>query len=287
MGSGVSTSSSAELARRRGRRVNPMTVILAAHGAGDGSEANRRLVELADVLRARRPGLRFGCAFWRGAPSFEDAARSLKGQGPLVVPIMASDGYYARRRLPEEWAKGDPSGSFVITPPIGTLPAFPSVLATKVGEAVADMVRRGLNPVVLLVGHGTTRVRSSGDAARQVRDELALAFPKTEILTAFLDESPHLADVAGSLGGVPVVAAPLLMGGGPHVDVDITRALTASRTSSGPGPMTESLKILSPILDWPELASLTLDAIDSAFPPPVSLGPNLRARPASGVVLAP
>ena len=283
MGSGVSTSSSAELARRRGRRVNPMTVILAAHGAGDGSEANRRLFELADALRARRPGLRFGCAFWRGTPSFEDAARSLKGQGPLVVSIMASAGYYARRRLPEEWAKGDPSGSFVITPPIGTLPAFPRVLATKVGEAVADMVRRGLDPVVLLVGHGTTRVRSSGDVTRQVRDELARAFPKTEILTAFLDESPHLADIAGSLGGVPVVAAPLLMGGGPHVDVDITRALTASRTSSGPGPMTETLKILPPILDWPELASLTLDAIDSAFPPPASLGPNLRARPASGV----
>ena len=30
-----------------------MTVILAGHGAGDGSEANRRLFELADALRAR------------------------------------------------------------------------------------------------------------------------------------------------------------------------------------------------------------------------------------------
>ena len=95
--------------------------------------------------------------------------RSSRGQGPVVVPIMASGGYYVRRRLPEEWAKGDPSRSYVIAPPIGTLPSFPGVLATKVGEAVTDMTRRGLNPVVLLVGHGTTRVRSSGDAARWVR----------------------------------------------------------------------------------------------------------------------
>ena len=129
-----------------------MSVILAAHGAGDGSEANRGLLELAGILRARRPGVRFGCTFWKGTPSFEDAARGSRGQGPVVVPVMASGGYYARRRLPEEWAKGDPSGSFVITPPIGTLPAFPRVLATKVGEAVTDMVRRGLNPVVLLLG---------------------------------------------------------------------------------------------------------------------------------------
>ena len=240
-----------------------MSVILAAHGAGDGSEANRRLLGLAQALRARRPGVHFGCAFWKGTPSFEDAARSLRGQGPMVVPIMASGGYYARRRLPEEWAKGDPWRSFVIAPPIGTLPAFPRVLAIKVAQAVMDMARRGLNPAVLLVGHGTTRVRSSGDAARWIRDELALAFPQTEILAAFLDESPHLQDVAASLADRPVVAVPLLLGGGPHVDVDLARALTEPRTSSGLGRMTETLKILPPILEWPELASLTLEAIDS------------------------
>ena len=257
-----------------------MTVILAAHGAGDGSEANRRLLELADALRARRPGVHFGCAFWKGTPSFEAAARRLRGRSPLVVPVMASDGYYTRRRLPEEWARGDPSRSFVITPPIGTHQAFSRVLASKVGEAVTEMTGRGLNPVVLLVGHGTTRVRSSGDAARRVRDELALTFPHTEILTAFLDEAPHLSEVADSLGDRPVVAVPLLMGGGPHVNVDLARALTAPRMSSGLGYSTETLKILPPILEWPELASLTLVAIDSVSRPPRSSYPNLRARPA-------
>ena len=266
-----------------------MSVILAAHGAGDCSEANRRLLELADALRARWPGVRFGCAFWRGTPSFEEAARSLRGQSPLVVPIMASAGYYARRRLPEEWAKGDPSRSFVITCPIGTLPAFLRILATKVGEAVMDMTRRGLNPAVLLVGHGTTRMLSSGDAARSVRDELALTFPQTEILTAFLDESPYLSDVAGSLGDRPVVAVPLLLGGGPHVLVDLVQALTAYRTFSELGlvpesleVMTHTLKVLPPILEWPELASLTLEAIDAASRVPASLGPNPRAWHARG-----
>ena len=244
-----------------------MTVILAAHGAGDGSEANQGLLKLAGALRARRPGVRFRCAFWKGTPSFEDAARRFRGQGPVVVPIMASGGYYARRRLPEECAKGDPSRSFVIAPPIGTLSAFPRVLATKVGEAVTDMTRRGLNPVVLLVGHGTTRVRSSGNAARWVRDELALTFPRTEILTAFLDEAPRLSDVARSLSDRPVVAAPLFMGGGPHVLVDLARALRAPRTSSGLERGPETLSILPPILEWPELASLTLEAIGSRSVP--------------------
>ena len=255
--------------------LHQMTVILAGHGAGDGSEANRRHLELAEALRARRPGVRFGCAFWKGTPSFVEAARSLRGRGPVVVPVRASSGYYARRRLPEEWAKGDPSRSFVIAPPVGTLPAFPHVVANKVGEAVTGMRRRGLNPVVLLVGHGTTRVRSSGDVARWVRDELALAFPQIAILTAFLDESPHVADVARSLRGVPVVAAPLLMGGGPHVDVDIARALTEPRPSSGLGCVTENLTILPPILEWPELASLTLDSLTH---PPSNRGGGGQVR---------
>ena len=239
-----------------------MSVILAAHGAGDGSEANRRLFELAEALRARRPGVRFGCAFWKGTPSFQDVARNLRGQGPLVVPIMASAGYYARRRLPEEWAKGDPSHSFIIAPPIGTLPVFLRLLAAKVVKAVADMTRRGLNPAVLLVGHGTTRVRTSGDTARWLREELALALPQTQVLAAFLDESPRLTDVAGSLGDRPVVAVPLLLGGGPHVLVDLARALTAPRTSSGLGRASETLEILPPILEWPELPSLALEAMD-------------------------
>ena len=259
-----------------------MTVILAAHGAGDRSEANRALLELTDALRVRRPRVRFGCAFWKGTPSFEEAARSSQGQGPIVVPMMASDGYYARRRLPEELAKGDPSRSFVVAPPIGTLPAFSHILATKVGEAVTGMTERGLNPAVLLVGHGTPRVRSSGDAARRLRDELALTFPQTEILTAFLDEPPHLSDVAGSLGDRPVVAAPLLMGGGPHVLVDLARALTIPRTSSGLDTIMETIKVLPPILEWPELASLTLGAIDSTSRSPASLGPNRRAWHAGG-----
>ena len=239
-----------------------MSVILAAHGAGDDSQANRRLVELAEALQARRPDVRFGCAFWKGTPSFQDAARNLQGQGPLVVPMMASAGYYARRRLPEEWAKGDPSNSFVIAPPIGTLPMFLHVLATKVVKAVTDMTRRGLNPAVLLVGHGTTRVRTSGDTTRWLRDELALALPHTQVLAAFLDEFPRLTDVAGALGDRPVVAVPLLMGGGRHVLVDLARALTAPRMSSGFDRGPETLRILPPILEWPELPSLALEAMD-------------------------
>jgi len=243
--------------------MKPMTVILAAHGAGDGSQANRALLELADALRVRRPHVRFECAFWKGTPSFREAARSFRGQGAVVVPIMASDGYYARRRLPEELAIGDPSRSFVIAPPIGTLPAFFHVLASRVDDARKGMTEGGLNPAVLLVGHGTPRVRSSGDVVRRLRDELALAFPHTEILAAFLDESPYLSDVSGSLGDRPVVAVPLLMGGGPHVLVDLARALSISRASPGLDIVTDTLRVLPPILEWPELVSLTLEAIDS------------------------
>jgi sirohydrochlorin ferrochelatase len=238
-------------------RLDAVDVILAAHGAGNASEANRRIRELADVLRRRRPGVGFECAFWKGTPTYEEATRSLVGRSPLVVPIMASDGYYASRRLLEECAKGDPSRSFVITRPIGTLSAFPGLVATKVRAAIASLTGQGANPVVMLVGHGTTRVRSSGDAARWVREELVLAFPKTEVFVAFLDEPPRIAEVAELLGDRPVVVVPLLLGGGPHVLVDIKNALSAPR------------KILPPILEWPELAALVLDSIDLVTPRPM------------------
>jgi sirohydrochlorin ferrochelatase len=75
------------------------------------------------------------------------------------------------------------------------------------------------------------------------------------------------------------VAVPLLLGGGPHVFVDLAQALTAHRTISGLGRVPESLEILPPILEWPELGSLALEAIDSASRVPASPGPKPRACP--------
>ena len=87
-----------------------MRVILAAHGAGDGSEANRGLLELAHTLGALRPDVTFECAFWKGTPSFERSARRLRGQHPVVVPIMTSDGYYANFLIPNP----------ILLPPLST-----------------------------------------------------------------------------------------------------------------------------------------------------------------------
>ncbi len=102
---------------------------------------------------------------------------------------------------------------------------------------------------------------------------MALAFPRTEILASFLDESPHFSETVASLGGRPVVVVPLLLGGGPHVLVDVVGALDAPRKAEAgrvteTDRVTETLTVLPPISEWPELASLTLEALDVVTGPP-------------------
>lgn len=241
----------------------PQVVALAAHGSGDGSYANQRLAELSDALRSLRPGMDFRWAVWRGRPGMEEVAANLAGRSPIVVPVMASAGYYARRVLPAQWKRGDATLSFRITPSISELRTFSSVVMRNVKEALLEMGARGMAPVVVLVGHGTTRVRSSGNVARRLQGALTRAFPGTTVLTAFLDEPPYLQDVAELLRDRPVIAAPLLMGGGPHLRLDFEKTLVRARTD--PEAQSEaSLEMLPAILEWPELPSLVLEMVDLA-----------------------
>ncbi|MEM9405609.1 MAG: hypothetical protein AAGA81_06195, partial [Acidobacteriota bacterium] len=77
--------------------TSPRPLLLAVHGAGDRSTANLRAVSLAQSLRGRWPGP-VDAAFQKGNPSFSDA---LVTADTVVVPLLAAEGYYARRRLPD------------------------------------------------------------------------------------------------------------------------------------------------------------------------------------------
>jgi len=237
-------------------------VVLAAHGAGDGSEANRKVVELSRIV-ADRIGAEVRASFWKGSPSFTEVARHFAGRAAWVVPVMASGGYYASLVLPERLSHGDPTGSFRLTPALGTLPMFTAVALKMVDEVRSSAFRASGRPAVLVVGHGTTRVGTSGNVAREVARILAAAYRSSEVLTAFLDQPPYLEDAARSLRDRPLLVVPLLMGGGAHVRDDIL-SLFAVEPGSRARRRAAPIEVLPPVLDWPELPSLVLEALDAA-----------------------
>jgi glutamyl-tRNA reductase len=209
--------------------ARPPAVLLAAHGAGDDSIANRRVRQLARRLARRLPGTVVGVGFTLGAPSWDEAASRLQrasGGELVVVPVLTSAGYFGGRRLPAAVDRWDSTTR--ITPPLGTHPRVVGGVVARTLERLREA--RGEGPVVcLVVGHGTARAAAGGEATEAVagalRQALTGAGLDVDVATAFLDQEPLLEQAVRKLVAARIVVVPFLVGGGPHLEHDLAARL--------------------------------------------------------------
>ena len=219
-------------------------VVLASHGAGDESEANRRVRVLAHEIEAtmgqhdqrdqRDQRVRVVPAFALGAPSFAEAIVGAGASDVVVLPLLTSDGVHASRwreqcvrlRRAEKSGPGTPKApSTILLAPIGTQSSFASALAAQIAQH-ASRIARHRRLRVLIVAHGTGARASSADAAyalvARVRQWL-VERKQIDVRAAFLDQEPDIPTAlrdAASTHDVYVV--PFLLGGGAHADSDVS-----------------------------------------------------------------
>lgn len=204
------------------------SLILAAHGGGAGSAANRRLCRIADHLQRRSYFRRVRAAFHLGEPKFADVVRELDDEAEVVVlPVMTSAGYFSRIVLPRALADGhaSPARRLHVLPPLGTHADVPGIVARQLAETAARFALPRDDTTVLIVGHGTPRIRESAAAALRVAGELRARDEWAAVQAAFLDDEPRLEDVPGRLTTGHVLVYPFLIGGGEHTLVDIPQRL--------------------------------------------------------------
>jgi sirohydrochlorin cobaltochelatase len=193
-------------------------LILAAHGAGDGSAVNRRVRDLARQVQTTGAFDDVRCAFNLGAPGFAQALDDTLADAVTVVPLMTSNGYFSQTMLPRELARSSrfPRVEIRITPPVGTHAAMADLVTDRVTEA---MTRFSLDPrdtALLVVGHGTEQHRTSRQATNDLRDVLGARSVCARVEAAFLSEEPRLEHMAHTLAQ---------FGGGDHATTDIPTRL--------------------------------------------------------------
>jgi sirohydrochlorin cobaltochelatase len=203
--------------------MSRQALILAAHGSGDGSAANAHLRRMAARLAE---SARFGhvsAAFHLGSPGYADALEGADADLVTVVPVMTSEGWYARTVLPRELARSRRYAAVDVrlTPPVGTHARIPDLAARHIR---AEVNRLRLDPrtvTLVLVGHGTTRDPWSRVATERLRDALRGRCVARRVEAAFLDEAPRVEDAAGSTRHGAVLFVPFLIGGGEHAIRDL------------------------------------------------------------------
>lgn len=218
--------------------MSDVTILLAAHGAGDASPSNAFVTRLAGALRDSLSDVEVVCAFRKGEPGFADALTRVKSPRAVVIPIMTSEGFFSTRVLPAALAMSTHIADLDITiaQPLGMHPRFIDFTESLFENAIDD---HGLNPAdatFVVVGHGTRQHARSQSRTVDVADAVAVRHADWDVRSAFLDEPPLLTDVAATLRERHVVAVPFLIGGGHHASIDIPEQLGIARASSEVAP---------------------------------------------------
>ncbi len=218
-------------------------LILAAHGAGEESEANALVRDLAEALRARGRFAEVAAAFNLGSPKFAEALDHVRAERVVVVPIMTSEGYFSETVLPRELAR---SAGYIerhvrITQPIGTHPRIADILAELAMRTIRWFGLDAGETTLIVVGHGTERHRWSREATERLCETLRAKGLCAAVHPAFLDESPRVEDAPKRTATKHMIVVPFLIGGGYHATHDIPQRLGLTPAADGQLPVCGSM----------------------------------------------
>lgn len=202
-------------------------LILAAHGADDGAEANQLVVSYADRLAAATRFDVVSAAFHYGTPKFSRVLDLAGADEFLVLPFMATQGYFSQVVLPRELAKNAcySLGALTMIEPVGAHHQLVSLVAQCVDLRLTQHDLKADETTLAIVGHGTPRHGGSRSATHRLVSMIERADICDEVFCAFLDETPDVESILSRATCSNIIVIPHLMTPGLHTREDIPRRL--------------------------------------------------------------
>ena len=216
------------------------SLVLAAHGSTATKHCNDPLHELTAAILQRQKIQRQGIqpaaaadlwiekitpAFLQGEPQMTQVLESLPEGDVIVVPVMTSDGYYLRK-LPEKFACNQNAEKFKfhLSSVFGMHAMIADEMKSLVTNHLASFRLKPQETTVVVVGHGTRRNKTSGEATYRLTNTLADQFPQLNCLTGFLDQDPTAKSIASKITTPNTIILPFLISRGPHTTEDVPQA---------------------------------------------------------------
>lgn len=186
--------------------------LIVAHGfPSDPVPADLAAQDLAARVNAQLPGWQIGAATLARPGALRKA---LQAQPKAwIYPFFMAEGWFTRVQLPRRLAELGHEAP--ILPPFGRDPALPGLVAGQITSY-------GCNDVIL-VAHGSKVARSSRKMTEALSHRLAALLPEVRLELAFLEEEPHLRQVAAR--HPKALCVPLFALRAGHVAQDIPQSL--------------------------------------------------------------
>ena len=199
-------------------------LVIVGHGSTLNADSSAPTHEHARTIRQRGIFREVHTAFWKEEPSLREVLRMVQSREIYVVPNFISEGYFTQTVIPRELELTGPvterDGRIIkYCAPVGSDPRMTDVLLHRARE-----VAPGVPPAaasLFIVGHGTDLNDNSAKAAKDQVKKIRARAEYAEVLSAYMEEPPLIAEWDLLSTQPNVVVVPFFIADGLHSFEDI------------------------------------------------------------------
>ncbi len=207
-------------------------LVLVGHGSTLNPDSSTPTMDHAETIRQRGVFGEVVCAFWKEEPNMPEVLRMVDSPEVYVVPNFISEGYFTQQVIPRELGldgrttllppltPGGPERRVHYCDPVGIHPSMTRLLLARAHEVAPDAPRD--QSALIIVGHGTGLNENSTKA---IKDQVELIRASdagfAEVLDAYMEEAPLIAEWDTLTDSPHVIVVPFFIADGLHSFQDI------------------------------------------------------------------
>lgn len=199
-------------------------LLLVGHGSTLNPDSSAPTFAHAETIRRRGIFSEVVCAFWKEQPSLREVLYMVESRDIYVVPNFISEGYFTQTIIPREL---ELKGALTVRGartlkycrPVGCHNAMTELLLKRAQEIAPGVANEQTS--LLIVGHGTSLNDHSAVAVQEQVRRISGLNIYGEVLFAYMEEAPFVANWAAQCQMPHVVVVPFFISDGLHSYQDI------------------------------------------------------------------
>lgn len=216
-------------------------LVLVGHGSTVNADSSAPTYQHADELRRRGIFGQVLECFWKLEPGISGVLRGVFVPRVFIVPLFISEGYFTEQVIPRELGmctNDQPNFPRIqhregktlhYCGPIGTHESMTAVILNRAREVVQKhpfpRAPKPADTALFIAGHGTGNNENSRKAIEQQVEIIRAQKLYAEVLPAFMEEDPRIADCYQATAAKNIVMVPFFVSDGLHSFEDIPEML--------------------------------------------------------------